>query len=295
MNKSRLIKNVVRLALASEYTRTPIRRTDITQKALGTAAKQFKDIFAGAQEVLRDTFGMELVELPMRDAATRTNLTARRAAAAKITSDKAAASANGAGGGSGGAAPPSTAGANASSKQYVLTTLLPTTMREPEIMVPHGQRESAYTGLVTLVVCIVYLSGCVISQAALMRQLRRMNADEYAAVDKTEKVLGMMQRQNYLIRVKDNAGDETSYDYHLGPRAKVEIGEEGVLNMIRTVYGQHTPEDLENKVRMNMGVDLAGEGDEDALVVVPNGQGPSQPRRRGRRRAARDEDEDDLI
>lgn len=81
------MKKFVRLALASEYTRQPLRRTDITSKGLlepalwedrpgrltnltivlGSQNRLFKEIFDQAQKELRHIFGMELVELPMRE------------------------------------------------------------------------------------------------------------------------------------------------------------------------------------------------------------------------------------
>ena len=66
-----MIKKLVRLALASEYTRQAIRRADINTKALGgPGGRQFKAVFEGAQEALRERFGMEMVELPAREKVT---------------------------------------------------------------------------------------------------------------------------------------------------------------------------------------------------------------------------------
>jgi melanoma-associated antigen len=67
-----MVKKLVRLALACEYNRRPIRRGDITEKVLGTGsgAKVFKNVFNTAQMQLRSVFGMELVELPGREKVT---------------------------------------------------------------------------------------------------------------------------------------------------------------------------------------------------------------------------------
>lgn len=81
---SQMIKNLVRYALACEYSRTPIRRDGIREKGtrysphrceiladvplvLGANGREFKPVFAGAQTQLRATFGMEMVELPTKD------------------------------------------------------------------------------------------------------------------------------------------------------------------------------------------------------------------------------------
>jgi len=65
-----MVKKMVRLALACEYQRRPIRRADISEKVLGSAGRQFKDVFNQAQLQLRSVFGMEMVELPTREKVT---------------------------------------------------------------------------------------------------------------------------------------------------------------------------------------------------------------------------------
>lgn len=66
-----MVKKMVRLALASEYSRQPIRRTDISAKVLGEqGSRRFKAVFDEAQTVLRKRFGMEMVELPGKEKVT---------------------------------------------------------------------------------------------------------------------------------------------------------------------------------------------------------------------------------
>lgn len=66
-----MVKKLVRLALSSEYSRQPIRRVDISNKVLGEqGSRQFKVVFAEAQRVLADTFGMQLAELPGKEKVT---------------------------------------------------------------------------------------------------------------------------------------------------------------------------------------------------------------------------------
>ncbi|KAA1473317.1 MAGE-domain-containing protein [Dentipellis sp. KUC8613] len=60
---------LVRLALFNEQKRTPLKRDDISKKVLGTKRGAFNHVFSTAQGILRDTFAMELVELPTRAAA----------------------------------------------------------------------------------------------------------------------------------------------------------------------------------------------------------------------------------
>ena len=66
-----MVKKMVRLALASEFSRQPIRRTDISAKVLGEqGARQFKVVFEEAQRILHEKFGMQLTELPVKEKVT---------------------------------------------------------------------------------------------------------------------------------------------------------------------------------------------------------------------------------
>jgi hypothetical protein len=47
----------------------PLRREEISKKVMGSQRGTFKAVFEAAQNILRGTFGMELVELPTRAAA----------------------------------------------------------------------------------------------------------------------------------------------------------------------------------------------------------------------------------
>jgi hypothetical protein len=62
----------VRLALFQEQKRMPLRRDEISKKVIGSGSQHrgaFRPVFEEAQNILRATFGMELVELPTRAAA----------------------------------------------------------------------------------------------------------------------------------------------------------------------------------------------------------------------------------
>jgi hypothetical protein len=68
-----MVKKLVRLAMASEYSRLPIRRNDISAKVLGEqGSRQFKVVFEQAQRELKQRFGMEMSELPAREKVTIT-------------------------------------------------------------------------------------------------------------------------------------------------------------------------------------------------------------------------------
>lgn len=288
MHKNRLAKNVVRLALAQEFTRAPIKRQNISSKgtrshvcvdiatrrvltpqlALGSAnSRQFKEIFSMAQNDLRHIFGMEMVELPVRE---KTKLAARRNAQ---NADKAPNSSN----------------------SYILTSVLPPQFMVPEIVQLRGEGEKSYTGLVTFITALIYLNGRALPAVKLDRYMRTLNANEYTPCGALDTVLQRMQKHGYIIRIKDNTGEETQYEYHLGPRAKVEIGEDGIKSLIKTVYGDEEVEDLDVKFKRNIGLELKNnfdeEDDDDAEVPAAGDRRKKKAApKRGRRR---NEDEDD--
>lgn len=66
-----MVKKLVRLALACEYSRQTIRRTDISTKVLGEGgSRHFKLVFLDAQKTLKDVFGMQMVEQPNKEKVT---------------------------------------------------------------------------------------------------------------------------------------------------------------------------------------------------------------------------------
>ncbi|EED83309.1 predicted protein [Postia placenta Mad-698-R] len=58
--------DLVRLALFTETRRMPLRRDEISKKVLGSSTRMFNVVLGRAQEILRQTFGMDLVELQSR-------------------------------------------------------------------------------------------------------------------------------------------------------------------------------------------------------------------------------------
>ncbi|KAK0633650.1 MAGE family-domain-containing protein [Immersiella caudata] len=282
-----LIKQLVRYALACEFSRTPIRRDGIREKVLGRHGREFRKVFNGAQEQLRAKFGMEMVELPVRD---RNLLTAdQKRKAAKSQSQK-----------------------EAASNAYVLVSTLPEEYRTPGILPPSkvhsADGEAAYTALYAIIIAIIQLSGGELSDPRLRRHLQRLNAaqnmpsanpmDPHSPSEKTEFVLQKMVKQQYLVKVTEKGqNDEEGSTWHVGPRGKVEVDNESIAQFVRSVYGGGT-EDLEKRLEATLKVrkrDAApppvAEAEEDG--AAHGDPGPSSRRRSGRRAAAQAEEEDD--
>ena len=196
--------------------------------------RQFKNVFAEANQHLRSTFGMEMTELPQKEKVT---ISQKRAAQRSQTSG------------------------SSSTRSYILTSTLPSSLRIPPILpppqVPVSSAESAYVGFYTFVISLIYLSpGGSIAETRLEKHLQRMNADNFVLGEKVEKVLKKLEREGYIIKVRErDGGGEESVDYIVGPRGKAEIGERGAAGLVRSVYGKRDVEkdELERRLVRSLG------------------------------------------
>lgn len=147
--------------------------------------------------------------------------------------------------------------------------MLPVRFRHPDILpppqVPTNELESQYTGLYTFVVSVISLSGGTLPDSRLERYLKRANVEETAAQnsmnimtsgqDKTEKLLKRMEKDGYIVKVRDNSGGEETVDWIVGPRGKTEIGDTGVRGMVKSVYGEvEDVADLDRRLERSLGV-----------------------------------------
>lgn len=237
-NHDQAVKKIVRLALACEYQRRPIRRTDIGGKVLGKdGGRTFKTVFTAAQQQLRQVFGMELMELPAREKVT---LQQKRAAQKSQGGNKAVAS-------------------------WVLTSILPPQFRVAEILSPATAgaegSEGTYTALYTVLVALIMLGGGQIAQAKMERYLRRLGLEDRTPVygsEKTEKLLKRLEKEGYIQEIREKAVQgEEDVSYIVGPRGKVEVGHRGVEGLVKTVYGEvegADEEELERRIARSLGV-----------------------------------------
>lgn len=275
---AQMTKDLVRLALATEYTRAPLRRADISSKVLGSTPRAFRRVFDDAQLALRTTFGMELVELPSRE---RTQLAERRKAQA-ARSQK-------------GGASQATQGGSSSSKSWILVSTLPRKFHEPGILppsrAPTAEAEAVYVGLYSFVVALILISGGALAEAKLERHLKRVNADTSTPVDRTDKLLARMIKEGYVYKVKDTSSGDELVEFMVGPRGRVEVGEEGVAGLVRRVYGEGS-EELEKRIERSLR--LSGPV---VPVLARNGGGegsaPKRKRQAGVRAGAQGEESEE--
>jgi hypothetical protein len=281
---SQLVKKLVRYVLACEYQRLPIRREGIREKVMEKhSGRMFNAVFNKAQEELAKVFGMQLIELPTREKVT---LRDRRAASAKNAQ----------------------AGGSTTSKTYVLKSLLPAKYKSPEILpaskAPSEFNEGTYVGLYTFIISLIVLSKGTLSDERLQRYLRRVDAETNTPLDKTEALLQRMIKQGYVVKIKDNTGGDEVIEWHVGPRGRVEIGTKGVKGIVREVYGDTAPDDLEDRLRTSLrglafGEEEEGPANGSAAASAPaSGSGtpratspePTAPRRSRRAMVNVDDD-----
>ncbi|RFU80994.1 hypothetical protein TARUN_1209 [Trichoderma arundinaceum] len=230
-----MAKKLVRYAISCEYSRTPIRRDGIKERVLGKQGRSFRRVFALAQTHLRTVWGMELRELPVREKMT-------------LHEKRQAMKSNG----------QSRSGSGA----YILSSTLPEAHRSASILrpskVPSAEQEAIYSAFYTMVVSMIWLNGGELSEQKLQRCLLRLNADRMLASERTEVVMKRLERQGYVIKKVDRPpvgyeGDQT-ITWHVGPRAKEEIGLDGVMGLVREVHDHPDDEDFDKKLRLSLGI-----------------------------------------
>ncbi|CAG7554957.1 unnamed protein product [Fusarium equiseti] len=244
-----LAKKLVRYVISCEFSRTVIRRDGIKERGrvLGNQGRSFRRIFDMAQKQLREYWGMEMRELPVRE---KVSLQEKRQAMKSNSQPK------------------------LGSGSYILTSTLPEAYRSAAILgpskTPSPDDEATYTAFYTLVITLIYLSGGELSEQKLKRHLQRMNADQNVSMDKTETILKRMERQGYVTKRVERPplgqDGEHTITWHVGPRGKEEVGLSGVMGMTREVYGDSWNEEMEKKLRSSLNIrDPRQNGDDEEV------------------------------
>ncbi|KAF7544923.1 hypothetical protein G7Z17_g9578 [Cylindrodendrum hubeiense] len=241
-----LAKKLVRYAISCEYSRTVIRRDGIRERVLGNQGRSFKRIFALAQIQLKDVWGMELRELPVKEKMT---LQEKRQAMKSNSQPK------------------------LGSGAYILSSTLPKAYRTATILppskTPSADDEATYAAFYTMVISMIWLNSGELSDQKLKRYLTRLNADQNVSMDKTEIILKRMENQRYVIKKTDRPpvgqDGDLMISWHVGPRAKEEVGLDGVMGMVREVYGEWNP-DLEKKLCSSLNIKERTAEEEDEVV-----------------------------
>jgi len=114
-----------------------------------------------------------------------------------------------------------------------------------------------------MIIALISLCGGTLADAKLDRYLKRMNADVNMPMDKTEAALQKMIKQGYIMKIKENVGGDETIDWMVGPRGKLEVGNKGVSGLVMDVYGESAPEDLADRIKNSLGIDIETAGREE--------------------------------
>ncbi|KXT14700.1 hypothetical protein AC579_6375 [Pseudocercospora musae] len=234
-----MAKKMVRLALSCELARRPMRRQEVGEKVLGANNRMFKRVFDQAQMHLNGVFGMEMVELPSRE---RLTVQQRRAAQKKDSQPT-----------------------KSSITAWILRSLLPSNFQDPIILqpsfAPTPRDEAQYTGIYTILVSAIMMAGGQLNNDKMERYLQRLKIDDQTPVvdfEKNERLMKRMEKDGYIARVKESSGTgEDDIYWIVGPRGKIEVGEDGVRGVTTAVYAPKTDEEeeeLERKVSRSLGI-----------------------------------------
>lgn len=150
------------------------------------------------------------------------------------------------------------------------------------------------------------------SDSRLRRYLRRLNAETNSFHStKTEDTLARLQRQGYLIKnidkeARQHGDEQEATTWYVGPRGKIEVGDEVVAGVVREVWGEQNDDELEAKLQNSLQIqdrkasaqngDVANDGASNAgneSAPVDNGEGSSRRRSGRRRRVDEDQDEEE--
>lgn len=273
-----MAKKLIRLALALEFQRKPLRRGDISEKVLGPNGRQFKSVFSEAQRQLREVFGMEMVELPAKEKVT---LQQRRAAQKSTSQAKGTTS-------------------------WILTSILPGSFQDPAILqpsaAPTAAEESKYTAIYTVLVSLIRLSGGALPDAKMERSLQRLRMDDNTPVtdyEKTEKLMKRLEKEGYIVRIKESTGTgEDDVYWTVGPRGKVEVGDDGVRGLTKAVFGDQNgiaDAELERKLDRSLGISERAERAEREQPAERPKKAARKKRNQEQEQEDEDEDEDEEV
>lgn len=151
--------------------------------------------------------------------------------------------------------------AKTGSGSYILCSVLPLAYRTADIIapskIPGPEAEATYTAFYTMIVSCIWLNGGELSDQKLRRYLTRLNADQNVGTHKTEIVLKRMERHGYVIKRVERPpvgqDGEHTVTWHVGTRAREEIGLDGVIGIVKEVYGGANA-DLEKKLKSSLGI-----------------------------------------
>ncbi|CCJ28792.1 unnamed protein product [Pneumocystis jirovecii] len=215
-----MVKNFIRLALAFEHTRTPIKREDITKKILlPSYPRSFTLVFEKTQEKLRNIFGMELVELPYKNHN-------KYMSTSQLHKNK-----------------------NLHAKNLSSVTQSNPKYSELVFQIP-TIKEGTFSGIVMIILSIIVMNNGIVSEELLIKYLSHLQMNDDTPIGNLDKILKEMVKKGYLDKIKDDfaSTNEKGCIYFLGPRGKIEIDPKRLTNFIEKIQGDTAPHNLKEIV-----------------------------------------------
>jgi len=129
---------------------------------------------------------------------------------------------------------------------YVLRNKYLVGEKKDEIILNNVNRDYMHLdmGFLMMILAAIYINNNVVDSEQLFIQLGRIGfiaGESHPVYGEWEKVISKFVRQCYLQKTKSTkVGREgkTLYEYRMGQRAKLEIGNRAVLNFVAQIYGE---------------------------------------------------------
>ena len=221
-----MVKNLVRVMMAHEYTRTAFKRDEFAKTVSVNGHRRcFKQVFEGAQSVLRKTLGMEMVELPARDRARHMTLAQQRKQAQSLVNPTNTQTATG-------------SSTSTGQKSWMLRSTLPPRLRQVANR-SYVSGENNYSATVSMVLIAVVMSDHQsIAESQLESLFDRLGWGLETPAGPLVEVLQKMHRQGYIDRLKMVDSTDGDHNLYLGPRGKLETlqNKDDLVSLCSKIY-----------------------------------------------------------
>jgi len=224
----RKVKAIVRMALFHERQRTTLKREEISKNVLKDTPRIFAYVFNAAQEKLRQVFGLELVELPVKDK--------------KVVPGK---------------KQPTTM-ASGTSKQYVLRNLLKAEVNQ----LINWRDELPKMGLLYVILSLILMSGDhVLTEESLWHHLKTLRVykdKDHPLFGEPDKIITQYVKENFIVKNKVVTNNQETFEFRWGPRARVEVSAESIVEFISEIYGEEADNNFKKELKKQAGIQKAG-------------------------------------
>ncbi|KAJ3023088.1 UNVERIFIED_CONTAM: Melanoma-associated antigen D2 [Siphonaria sp. JEL0065] len=210
----RFVKGFVRMALACEHRRVPIKREDLIKKVLTTQhSKAYASIFEKSQKVLRNVFGFEMARLDNKTGGRKRD---NKGKAKEVVLRQ----------------------------EYILRNILSKDQVDEFAGMNDGAAKTARTTLLCVVLSLVLAEKRIINADSLFKHLETLGIFKnriHKTFNKIEDVIASFVKEEYLEKYKidESAANQqqqqtagSGEEYVWGPRAKIEYTEPEIIAFV---------------------------------------------------------------